>query len=113
MKNHNARCDHNHCLRRVQRAGALVLALTVASACAYEWVSSKPEIERYELESAKKICRHWAQKQVEDGEPINIPNRRSPQRSTRPYQSYFTECMQKHGWTRQRPLKESPTELGN
>ena len=78
---------------------ALSLAGAVATGCAYEWVSTRPEIERYELESAKKICRRWAHKQLDDEESAFGHPR--PRKSTRSYQSYFSECMRKHGWTRE------------
>lgn len=86
--------------RRHEWGSHAILALLglVFAGCACEWVSDRSEIERYELESAKKICRRWAQEQVEDEESA-FGRPRAPG-SGWPYQSYFSECMRKHGWTR-------------
>ena len=91
----------SHPVRKPLRA--TLLALGLAMGCATEWVSDKPEIERYEAESAKKICRRWAMKQVDkDENPIGLPRSTQPPGSARSYQSYFHECMRRHGWKRVR-----------
>ena len=86
---------------------ALVCAIAaLAIGCVtYEWVNTKPEIERYELAEARKICNRWAEEQLEP-DSMWEDRRRTPSTKGSKIQ-YFNQCMRRLGWERV-PKGEGP-----